>query len=352
MATFKEVRTLKGRRRRTSGQRDSFGDPTVCVEDGYFSRYSSRNTSFNEADAAAAAATAAVPAVPGRTAQALWGLARNRVSAITALSTVSENTISSTVPPPNGIPILEPEQKRPSIIEKMMFSLRDVPSFSIGSTELPTSGDYEHDPITCACLTDGRIRHKKRAPGMWAPRSDIYCLSHMIWASVINVLLIAIPIGIFSGMTGASPILIFWSNFLALLPLALILGEITEDLAVRFGDTIGGLLNASFGNVVEMILGLAALSRGLYKVVAASLIGSILSNLLLVLGCCFLFGGFKHRQQIFNTLANKVSSSLLFLSSISIIIPTAAKTMYGDKVMTPESLINLSHAIAVLLIIM
>ena len=73
-------------------------------------------------------------------------------------------------------------------------------------------------------------------------------------------------------------------NFAALIPLALILGEVTEDLALRFGQTIGGLLNATFGNVVEMILSIAALMKGLYTVVATSLIGSILSNLLLVLG--------------------------------------------------------------------
>jgi Ca2+:H+ antiporter len=72
----------------------------------------------------------------------------------------------------------------------------------------------------------------------------------------------------------------------ALVPLALILGEVTEDLAVRFGDIIGGLLNATFGNVVELILSVAALSKGLYTVVAMSLIGSILSNLLLVMGVC------------------------------------------------------------------
>ena len=71
---------------------------------------------------------------------------------------------------------------------------------------------------------------------------------------------------------------------MALIPLALVLGEVTEDLATRFGDVIGGLLNATFGNVVELILSIAALTKGLYTVVAMSLIGSILSNLLLVMG--------------------------------------------------------------------
>lgn len=73
-------------------------------------------------------------------------------------------------------------------------------------------------------------------------------------------------------------------NIVGLIPLALILGEITEDLAVRFGPTVGGLLNATFGNVVELILSIVALTKGLYTVVASSLVGSILSNLLLVLG--------------------------------------------------------------------
>ena len=68
------------------------------------------------------------------------------------------------------------------------------------------------------------------------------------------------------------------------MPLALLLGDVTEDLALRFGDVIGGLLNATFGNVVELILSMSALQRGLLNVVAMSLLGSILSNLLLVLG--------------------------------------------------------------------
>ena len=75
-------------------------------------------------------------------------------------------------------------------------------------------------------------------------------------------------------------------NLLGLIPLALLMGSVTEDLAIRFGDVIGGLLNATFGNIVEMILAIVALQKKLYTVVATSLLGSILSNLLLVLGRC------------------------------------------------------------------
>ncbi|EFN54061.1 hypothetical protein CHLNCDRAFT_36262 [Chlorella variabilis] len=172
----------------------------------------------------------------------------------------------------------------------------------------------------------------------------------MLTSSYINVMLICLPIGLWAGITEANPTLIFTMNFLSLIPLALFLGEVTEDLAVRFGDTIGGLLNATFGNVVELILSIAALSRGLYTVVATSLIGSILSNLLLVLGMCFFFGGLKYKEQRFSTLANKVSSCLLFLACIGIIIPSTAKIIYGGEVITKDVLFNLSHAIAIVLI--
>eukprot|EP00878_Enallax_costatus_P035619 GHUV01039799.1.p1 GENE.GHUV01039799.1~~GHUV01039799.1.p1 ORF type:complete len:196 (+),score=46.74 GHUV01039799.1:1681-2268(+) len=139
-------------------------------------------------------------------------------------------------------------------------------------------------------------------------------------------------------------------NFLALIPLALLLGDVTEDLAVRFGDTVGGLLNATFGNVVEMILSIAALRQGLYTVVSSSLLGSILSNLLLVLGCCFLFGGIRFKTQSFNAVANQATSSLLFLSCIGIIIPTAAGSLSSDDVTSLEML-HISRGTAIIMLL-
>jgi Ca2+:H+ antiporter len=121
---------------------------------------------------------------------------------------------------------------------------------------------------------------------------------------------------------------------------------------LRFGDAIGGLLNATFGNAVEMILGLAALFKGLNDVVAASMIGSVLSNLLLVMGCAFLFAGFRFQGLKFNTLANKVSCSLLFLSTISVSIPTTARLTLGDDVMPQSVLRQLSRAISVVLLLL
>lgn len=117
---------------------------------------------------------------------------------------------------------------------------------------------------------------------------------------MLNIFLLAIPFGFAAGYLEWSSGWRFGLNLAGLIPLALIMGDITEDLAIRFGDVVGGLLNATFGNIVEMILAIAALNNGLYIVVATSLLGSILSNLLLVLGMCFLVGGSKYKIQSFN----------------------------------------------------
>eukprot|EP00889_Picochlorum_renovo_P000971 jgi/Picre1/28001/NNA_000962.t1 len=160
------------------------------------------------------------------------------------------------------------------------------------------------------------------APGGFSPWSDIVHLIQMLGSSKLNILLLAVPVGIAGGILNWSPSIVFAANFLALLPLALILGELTEDLILRFGETIG----------------------------ASSLIGSILSNLLLVLGCCFFFGGSKFKTQQFNSAGNKAATSLLFLACISVITPTMASVLYGPDAMAPETLQLLSHCIAVLLV--
>lgn len=122
-------------------------------------------------------------------------------------------------------------------------------------------------------------------------------VKEMLLSSSLNILMLCVPLGFAARYAEWGAVPVFILNFLALIPLALLLGDVTEDLAVRFGDTVGGLLNATFGNVVEMILSIAALRQGLYTVVASSLLGSILSNLLLVLGelCCGLYACLLHK---------------------------------------------------------
>lgn len=181
---------------------------------------------------------------------------------------------------------------------------------------------------------------------------DLTTVWQILTGSWINLLLICTPLGFASEYLGWGAVSTFFLNFLTLIPLALILGDITEDLALRFGPVIGGLINATFGNVVEIILSLAALMNGLYEVVAYSLLGSILSNLLLVLGCCMLFGGAYYKTQTFNEVGNRTCASLLFLAVIGIILPTAAQMMIHD--VTPaqktDMIDGVSHAAALVLL--
>lgn len=191
----------------------------------------------------------------------------------------------------------------------------------------------------------------REAPGVFAPRQDFKAIFGLIFGSWMNVLLICLPVGWLSGLLGWGSIPTFLLNFFTLVPLALILGEVTEDLAVRFGDTAGGLLNATFGNVTELILSIAALTKGLNVVVAMSLIGSVLSNMLLVLGMCFFCGGARFKEQSFSTMINKACCSLLFLTCIALSIPTAAHYMFGDEQMPQSAVEHMSRGTAIILII-
>jgi Ca2+:H+ antiporter len=108
---------------------------------------------------------------------------------------------------------------------------------------------------------------------------------------------------------------------LAIVPLAGLMGESTESLASRLGAGVGGLLNATFGNAAELIIALVALQRGLYDVVKASLTGSIIGNILLVLGLSFLAGGIGRERQMFDRSAAAAGSTLLVLATIGLVVP-------------------------------
>ncbi|RKP23062.1 hypothetical protein SYNPS1DRAFT_19202, partial [Syncephalis pseudoplumigaleata] len=128
------------------------------------------------------------------------------------------------------------------------------------------------------------------------------------------------------------------------------LGYATEEIALRFGETIGGLLNATFGNAVELIIAIVAVKDGMIRVVQASLLGSILSNLLLVLGFCFLLGGFRYSEQSFNLTAAQNYASLLALSCLSLLIPAAFWISLDDHKKASEAVLQLSHISAIFLL--
>jgi Ca2+:H+ antiporter len=130
---------------------------------------------------------------------------------------------------------------------------------------------------------------------------------------------------------GLSPPLLFFSAALAIVPIAGLIVESTEHIAKRTGDTIGGLLNATFGNAPELIIAVAALKAGLYEMVLASLVGAILANLLFAQGAAFLLGGLKNHEQKFNASSTRLYSSMMLIAVISLIVPSAFSRFLADK---------------------
>jgi Ca2+:H+ antiporter len=119
-----------------------------------------------------------------------------------------------------------------------------------------------------------------------------------------------------------NPTALFICSAIAIVPVAGWIGRATEELAARVGEALGGLLNATFGNAAELIIAGMALSKGLTGVVKASITGSIIGNILLVLGLSALFGGIKHKEQVFNKSGARTSVVSLSLAAIALIIPT------------------------------
>ena len=128
-----------------------------------------------------------------------------------------------------------------------------------------------------------------------------------------------------------SPLLVFLLACLAIVPLAGLLGVATEKLAARTGEGIGGFLNATLGNAAELIIALVALKAGMLDVVKASLTGSIIGNLLLVLGAAFLAGGLRHKVQSFATIGARTQIGMMALASMAILVPSVfAATKTGE----------------------
>ncbi len=142
---------------------------------------------------------------------------------------------------------------------------------------------------------------------------------------------------------------IFVSSCLAIVPLAGWLGTATEHLAERTSEGVGGLLNATFGNAAELIIALMALHRGLYTIVKASLTGSIIGNLLLVMGAAVLAGGARHKMQKFNEVAARSQCSMLMLAAVALVVPAAYHYLAGTAGSANEG--DLSLEISFVLIV-
>lgn len=135
-------------------------------------------------------------------------------------------------------------------------------------------------------------------------------------------LVICAPIALLLEFTHSEPLLVFIFAAIGLIPLAKLIGQSTERLATHYGPTVASLLNVTFGNAAEIIIGIAAISAGLLNLVKASIIGSIIGNILLVFGLSLIVGGLKHKEQFFNKENTGYQSSMLFLAIIGLAVPT------------------------------
>ena len=173
----------------------------------------------------------------------------------------------------------------------------------------------------------------------------------------LSVLLIAIPLAFYFQYDHNSS-LAFVFSLIAIMPLAGLMGKATEEIARRTSDSIGGLLNATFGNAAEAIIAVMALyaaykagigtdtAETMMQVVQASLIGSILGNILLVMGLAFLYGGIKHSNQVFNEDASQTNGSLMLLAMVGLVIPEAFALANGSD----SGLVEISRWTAIILL--
>ena len=162
-------------------------------------------------------------------------------------------------------------------------------------------------------------------------------------------LLIFIPISIAAKYLEWGSLAVFITSAIAIVPLAIWLSTATEEVAVVTGSTIGALLNAIFGNATELIIALVALKEGLVDIVKASITGTIISNLLLVMGLSMLLGGLRYKEQEFKPVVARVNGSSMTLAAIAIILPTMViETSNG---LEPEAIRNLSTTVAIVLIV-
>ena len=143
--------------------------------------------------------------------------------------------------------------------------------------------------------------------------------------------------------------LLFVLSVLAIVPLAALLSHATESVAAKTGDTVGGLLNATLGNLTELIIALTALHAGQHTLVKASIAGAIVTNTLFMLGTSFFLGGLKHHAQEYNRVSARLQAGLLFLAVVAILIPSAVTE--ADSVAGSEFTGTLSVCLSVLLIV-
>jgi len=191
------------------------------------------------------------------------------------------------------------------------------------------------------------------------------CFFNAVRYSPLNVLLVFVPVSWALHFAGVGDTAVFITSALAIIPCAALLSFATEELAVRVGDAAGGLLNATFGNAIELIVAILALVKGELAIVQAAMLGSIISNSLLVLGCCFFAGGLRFYDQPYSVRNTQLNISMLGLSVHAIVIPAAFHIAIGyyqdqnggtpeenaaEDAQTQRNILSLSRGVAFILL--
>lgn len=207
---------------------------------------------------------------------------------------------------------------------------------------------------------DTSIKSRQDNKSIKAPihKRFIRDFKRIITASWINALLVFVPVGIALGAANdwghaniVSPSVVFALNSVAIIPLASLLAFATESVAIKMGDSWGALLNVTFGNAVEIIVFVLGLVAGEVRIVQAAALGSILSNLLLILGMSFVLGGLRFREQLYNSSVSQLSACLLSLSVVSLLLPTAFHAAFTDDSVADRVVLKVSRGTSVILLI-
>ncbi|KAI9714609.1 MAG: hypothetical protein M1828_001146 [Chrysothrix sp. TS-e1954] len=226
--------------------------------------------------------------------------------------------------------------------------------------DMPSSdGQNERTSLIQHHITDSNgkpLWENDRIYVRW-PANFVYKSYEVLVSSYANVFLVFVPLGIIAGAVGWDPVAVFVLNFLAIIPLAALLSFATEELSAKLGQTIGGLMNATFGNAVELIVSIIALQKDQIRIVQASMLGSILSNILLVLGSCFIAGGIKKEEQVFDMTMANTMSSLLSVAAASLIIPAALYSAMEDtkrpnQAGVQDNIVKLSRGVAIIMLLL
>jgi len=208
------------------------------------------------------------------------------------------------------------------------------------------------------CFATGQTRPAKRAAsdvnffiirGELGWRVNLRAFLPYRWGLALGIF---IPVSWIIWVATGSGVLVFAAAGIGIIPLAWFMGLATEELGKHSGPGVGGLLNATFGNATELIIALVALANGLQEVVKASLTGSIIGNVLLVLGMSMVAGGIKHKRQTFSREASGVQTTMLVLAVIGLVMPAlyvlSTQSTGGTSRLTLE---EMSIGIAVILLV-